>query len=192
MLGPPTRRIWQGERDASALTEGLDEQDSELIERVLEMIGQYERGERELPDEALAAAPEAVRAAIIAKDNAALDVALRELSPDEAQQILIRLVRAGVLTAAPRAESDETAEEKMARLTREAENAVTQALAGGDIAQRSELAARLEEVARQAEDAEKEDSRWLALAIRLRELRDQLTQPVNQPDTEIQGLVMSS
>ncbi|HYP29032.1 MAG TPA: CHAT domain-containing protein [Blastocatellia bacterium] len=32
------RRIWEGERDASALTDGLDEQDSALVRRILEIL----------------------------------------------------------------------------------------------------------------------------------------------------------
>jgi hypothetical protein len=40
MLSDPVRRIWAGERDAAALTEGLDEQDSALVRRVLELLEQ--------------------------------------------------------------------------------------------------------------------------------------------------------
>ncbi len=35
MLADAVRRVWAGERDAAALTEGLDEQDSALVRRVL-------------------------------------------------------------------------------------------------------------------------------------------------------------
>jgi hypothetical protein len=38
MLGDPVRRMWAGERDAAALTEGLDEQDGALVRRVLELL----------------------------------------------------------------------------------------------------------------------------------------------------------
>jgi hypothetical protein len=38
MLSEPARRIWAGERDAAALTQGLDEQDSALVRRVLELL----------------------------------------------------------------------------------------------------------------------------------------------------------
>ena len=40
MLSDPVRRIWAGERDTAALTEGLDEQDSALVRRVLELLEQ--------------------------------------------------------------------------------------------------------------------------------------------------------
>lgn len=38
-IGGAVRRIWAGERDAEALTEGLDAQDSALVRRVLELLG---------------------------------------------------------------------------------------------------------------------------------------------------------
>ena len=38
MLRQPARRIWAGERDEAALTEGLDEQDSALVRRILELL----------------------------------------------------------------------------------------------------------------------------------------------------------
>jgi hypothetical protein len=37
-LQDATRRIWAGERDAAALTAGLDEMDSALVRRVLEVL----------------------------------------------------------------------------------------------------------------------------------------------------------
>ena len=39
MLADPVHRIWAGERNAAALTAGLDEQDAALVRRILEMIG---------------------------------------------------------------------------------------------------------------------------------------------------------
>lgn len=38
MLSDAARRIWAGERDVAALTEGLDEQDSALVRRVLQLL----------------------------------------------------------------------------------------------------------------------------------------------------------
>jgi len=38
MLTDAVRRVWAGERDAAALTEGLDEQDSALVRRVLQLL----------------------------------------------------------------------------------------------------------------------------------------------------------
>lgn len=40
MLREATRRIWAGEREAAALTAGLDEHDTALVERILEYLGQ--------------------------------------------------------------------------------------------------------------------------------------------------------
>jgi hypothetical protein len=37
-LSAPVQRIWAGERDAAALTAGLDEQDTQLVRRILELI----------------------------------------------------------------------------------------------------------------------------------------------------------
>jgi hypothetical protein len=44
MLREPARRIWAGERDAQALTEGLDVQDSALVRRVLALLEGCGRG----------------------------------------------------------------------------------------------------------------------------------------------------
>jgi hypothetical protein len=38
MLRQPAQRIWAGERDPEALTAGLDDQDSALVRRVLELL----------------------------------------------------------------------------------------------------------------------------------------------------------
>ncbi|GAB4442826.1 MAG: hypothetical protein OHK0015_41960 [Chloroflexi bacterium OHK40] len=92
MLRGPVERMWEGERELDALTAELDEQDTALVERMLELIG-----ERELPAQALAAVPEAVRAAIVSNDGAALHAALTALPEAEAQAIIARLKRAGLL-----------------------------------------------------------------------------------------------
>jgi hypothetical protein len=39
MLAGPVRRIWAGERDAVALTAGLDAQDAALVRRILALLG---------------------------------------------------------------------------------------------------------------------------------------------------------
>jgi len=41
----PVQRIWNGERDADSLSQGLDEQDSALVKRVLEYVDAMGRGE---------------------------------------------------------------------------------------------------------------------------------------------------
>ncbi len=43
MLRAPVERIWAGERDAAALTRGLDAQDTALIGRILALIAEEER-----------------------------------------------------------------------------------------------------------------------------------------------------
>lgn len=83
MLRGPVKRIWAGERDRDALVEGLDEQDTLLVERVLELVGQYERGERRTPAQVLAELPEALRAALLVQDEAAFNTALAALEGDE-------------------------------------------------------------------------------------------------------------
>jgi hypothetical protein len=44
MLRTSVQRIWSGLRDRDTLVEGLDEQDTALVDRVLELIVEYERG----------------------------------------------------------------------------------------------------------------------------------------------------
>jgi hypothetical protein len=83
MLRAPVERIWQGERNAAVLTQGLDAQDTALIERILELVRAYERGERRTPAQILAELPEAVRAAIETQDEAAFNAAVAALDDAE-------------------------------------------------------------------------------------------------------------
>lgn len=38
MLRDPAHRLWAGERDPAALTAGLDDQNSALVRRILELV----------------------------------------------------------------------------------------------------------------------------------------------------------
>ncbi len=84
-------RIWDGERDAEALSTGIDANSARLVERVLELI------ELPSPEEVLAGAPAAVRAALEAGDAEALQGALGEMPAEEAEALVERLRALGVL-----------------------------------------------------------------------------------------------
>ncbi len=84
------RRIWVGERDLVALTQDMDSNSARLIERILEVVGEYERGERQTPAQTLAALPGAVRMALEQQDEAASTRRWRR-SPDERTQVLEQL-----------------------------------------------------------------------------------------------------
>lgn len=91
-LTEPVRRIWEGERDPEALTEGLDAQDSRVVRRILELI------DAPTPEEALAAVPAPVREAVEAQDHEALQAALASLPEEETSRVVKRLVDGGILS----------------------------------------------------------------------------------------------
>ncbi len=106
MLRGPVARLWAGERGRDALVAGLDEQDTRLIERALELALAYERGELRTPSHVLADLPEAVRAALEQGDAPALQAALDALPVAEqarAAALLDELQGAPGGTAAPAA-----------------------------------------------------------------------------------------
>ncbi|MFP3939509.1 MAG: hypothetical protein ACLF0P_04325 [Thermoanaerobaculia bacterium] len=84
-------RIWSGERDGAALGADVDPNSAALLRRILELI------EAPTPEEALAAAPAPVREAIEANDTEALNAALRDLPPEEAEEAVDRLRDAGLV-----------------------------------------------------------------------------------------------
>ena len=86
-LSAAAQHLWAGERDLTTLTSGLDEQDTLLVEHMLELVGAYERGERQTPSQLLAALPEALREAFTQQDQAAFDAALATLPDDERERI---------------------------------------------------------------------------------------------------------
>jgi hypothetical protein len=116
-LHEPVARIWAGERDRDALVAGLDDQDTLLIERVLDLIAAPDKatgGEPEAPpippqwqretgDAGLPASlddlPDHVRAAVQQSDAQALQAALAALPPDETRAIFERLQQAGIISA---------------------------------------------------------------------------------------------
>jgi len=108
----PVQRIWNGERDAESLTQGLDEQDSALVKRVLEYVDAMGRGEALAQTNATPAAnapanaspqrhdtpiPPSVVAALQAQDVEALKRALSELPEEQAMAIIAALRAAGMI-----------------------------------------------------------------------------------------------
>ncbi len=95
MLRGPVERIWAGERDRDALVEGLDEQDTLLVERVLELIDAPAEETGPLPlaqsptgaGEGEEGLPPAVQAAIASGDQGALQEALGALSAEERARV---------------------------------------------------------------------------------------------------------
>jgi len=108
----PVQRIWNGERDAESLTQGLDEQDSALVKRVLEYVDAMGRGEALAQTNASPHAnasanaspqlgntpiPPSVVAALQAQDVKALTRALNELPKEQAMAIIAALRAAGII-----------------------------------------------------------------------------------------------
>jgi hypothetical protein len=95
MIADATRRIWAGERDAAALTAGLDANSAMLVRRVLEVLAGAAAPEAAAagPDMAavLASLPEPVRVALEQQDGEALQRALESLSPEQQQAVLAAL-----------------------------------------------------------------------------------------------------
>ncbi len=85
-------RIWEGERDAEALSAGIDPNSAMLVERILELI------ELSSPEEVLAGAPKAVREAYAAGDQEALRGALGDMPGEEAEALVEQLRAVGILS----------------------------------------------------------------------------------------------
>jgi len=111
-ISDAVQRIWNGERDAESLTQGLDEQDSALVRRVLEYVDAMGRGEALAQTNAPPAAnapanaspqrhdtpiPPSVVAALQAQDVEALQRALNELPEEQAIEIIQKLRDAGII-----------------------------------------------------------------------------------------------
>jgi hypothetical protein len=84
MLLMPVQRIWDGERDPNALTEGLDPNSTLLIQRVLEIISHD-------PQTLINAIPDPVWEAIDDQDEVAFGAAMAALSPEERQRTQLLL-----------------------------------------------------------------------------------------------------
>lgn len=85
-------RIWAGERDWFSLMEGLDIQDSVLLKRILELIEQPVTGGP------VSELPAAVRQGLSDRDVEAINEALAELPPAEAQAIVQELLEMGMVS----------------------------------------------------------------------------------------------
>lgn len=92
-------RIWQGERDAAALTAGLDPASASLVGYVLALADDYASGARELPALALAALPAPAREGLTSGDLQGFQAALAELPPEQAGALVERLRRSGLVIA---------------------------------------------------------------------------------------------
>lgn len=90
-LSAPVQQLWAGERDEATLTVGLDETDTLLVQRLLELVAQPSR------EEVIAALPEGVRQAIEAQDVPGLRAALAALPDAEAEQAVAQMRRAGII-----------------------------------------------------------------------------------------------
>jgi hypothetical protein len=101
MLRGPVERIWAGERDQVSLSVGLDDQDTLLVERALEVLRQYETGERRTPAQVFAKLPEAVRVALEQRDLAAFEDALAALADEERARVEALLGELQNATAGP-------------------------------------------------------------------------------------------
>ncbi len=102
-------RIWNGERDADTLTEGLDEQETILVERILELIESPELANAPDPDEqqkiekamqVIASLPEPLRNALTSGNMEAFMEAMEKLPREQAEAIMQRLAEAGMIGGA--------------------------------------------------------------------------------------------
>ena len=146
-LTDAVHRIWAGERDATALTAGIDGNSAQMVKRILESIEQKENQAA-----VLASLPESIRAAFDVEGDAfgaALAAALAELPEEEAEDILQRLHDADLIGGA-----EDTGEEK----AKDKVEALLQAVAAAapDETLRSEIEpvlAELQESGRMLQDA---------------------------------------
>jgi hypothetical protein len=97
-LTAAVERIWRGERDLAQLMNGLDLQDSILIQRILDYIAQP------TPQEVWDSLPGELQRALVAEDIGAANAILDAMPQADAQQIVRRLQQSGIVSA-PEAES---------------------------------------------------------------------------------------
>jgi hypothetical protein len=170
-LQDATRRIWAGERDAAALTAGLDAIDSALVRRVLALIDDPSQAtpapppepqpqapqpepqpqapqpepqpQAPQPDmaEILAALPPTLRQALEQRDEAAFQQALEALPPAEQQAVLAALEQ---LMGGSGGGQTEQVVRQLEPLLRD-----IAAVAQGDDAPRARVEAALEQLAQQ-------------------------------------------
>jgi hypothetical protein len=118
LITDATRRIWAGERDLAALTQGLDVDLVALVARILQFVADPDAPpllpEEEAPpapaaglEQALAALPASIRSAIQQGDRAALQRAFEALAPAEQQQVAALLQ---ALQGQPQQRGDQTAQ----------------------------------------------------------------------------------
>jgi DNA-directed RNA polymerase specialized sigma24 family protein len=86
------RRIWAGERDWFSLMYGLDIQDSALLKRILDLI------EQPVMADLVSELPPAVRQGLSDQDVQAINDALEELPPTQAQAIVQELLDSGMVS----------------------------------------------------------------------------------------------
>ena len=119
-LTSATQRIWQGERDATALTHGIDENSALLVRDILARMASM--SQESTRQQRLATLPADLQAAIAAGDQAALSAAFDAI-PEEQREVVVQvLTDLGII--APREPAGE-----MATLLANARAAVDQALA---------------------------------------------------------------
>lgn len=99
-LRAPIHQFWEGERDIEVLTAGLDESDTSVIERLLEVLAAPS------PVAVAASLPEDLRLALAEDDMEALQVALDAL-PDETSADLMEQMEAAGLISTREAPDDE-------------------------------------------------------------------------------------
>jgi hypothetical protein len=91
-LSTAVERIWRGERDLAQLMNGLDLQDSILIQRMLEYIGQP------TPQEVWDSLPGELQRALMAEDIGAANAILERMPQADAQQLVRRLQQSGIVS----------------------------------------------------------------------------------------------
>jgi hypothetical protein len=155
LIADATRRIWAGERDLAALTQGLDIQDTALVARILQFVADPDAPPL-LPEEdaapaagleqALAALPASIRSAIQQQDTVALQRAFDALPPQEQQQVaallqmeqqqVAEVLRLAVMQNSPFPQDDQTVQ-----VLQQAEPLLQAiaAIARGDTAQKIEV-----------------------------------------------------
>jgi DNA-directed RNA polymerase specialized sigma24 family protein len=99
------RRIWAGERDWFSLMYGLDIQDSALLKRILDLINQP------VTADLVSELPAAVRQGLSDQDVQAINDALEELPPAQAQAIVQELLDTGMVSQPVAASEPAVAEE---------------------------------------------------------------------------------
>lgn len=165
-LSQPVQAIWEGARGEDVFGLAGGGMGAQMLERILELVADYEQGRRETIGQVLAATPPVLREAYASRDAAALNAALAALLPDVRAPIMARLVEAGAISPATRIQAEAILQQVFA--------AIDHMRRYGEAAQRVALAQHIVAFAQELQQLVPGEGVFQRLALRLQNLAQEL------------------